>query len=209
MKKILLITVDAKPKELSTAKTVSQKLIQLLDEFEITNLDLSKEYLPELNYRYFSKRATLTENYQSLNEAEKKDIKRLNYLADEFILHDIYIIVTPMWGISFPYKLKHYLDCIVLDNKLIKVTDGKIKGLLKHKSLVYIQSSGGKYSKFYKRYNNHGLTYINDLFKLLGVKKIDTILIEGTEMREIGADRAILQATPKVTKIFNKLVKLK
>ena len=60
MKKLLYITVNSKPEELSASKTVGRafvnKFIKKYPEFYVEELDLYKEHIPRLEYQYFEDR---------------------------------------------------------------------------------------------------------------------------------------------------------
>ena len=150
MKKLLYITVNSKPEELSSSKTVGRafvnKILEEHNDFEIEEIDLYDINIPRLQYRYFEKRNTLINEdaRNDLNEKDKKDVEKIINLCDQFRSADVYVIAAPMWSLSFPAPLKEYLDCIVQDEKTIKVTESKLEGLLndRPRSVVYIQSSG-------------------------------------------------------------------
>ncbi|XMB85910.1 NAD(P)H-dependent oxidoreductase [Mycoplasmatota bacterium WC44] len=210
MKKILYITANTKPEELSTSKTVGRIFINKIRDLGIvTEIDLYNTYIPEIKHQYFESRASLVsgEKYLNLSEDEQKDVNIIDSLANQFLEHDIYVMATPMWGISFPSKLKQYFDCIDINGKAILINDKEVKGLLndKERHMVYIQSSGGDYPQIMARMVNHGLTYFKDVFKLLGVKGFHPVLIEGTEMTSIGKHKAIEKAIEQLDKVVKKI----
>lgn len=210
MKKILYITVNTKPEKLSTSKTIGRIFVNKIKDLGIvTEIDLYDIYIPEINYKYFDSRATLVsgEKYLELSEEEQNDVNVIEELANQFLEHDIYVIATPMWGISFPSKLKQYFDCIDINGKAISINDKEVKGLLndKERHLVYIQSSGGDYPQIIARMVNHGLTYFKDVFRFLGMKGFYPVLIEGTEMSNIGKEKAMEKAIDQLDKIVKKI----
>ena len=136
MKRILYISASSKPDNISTSKTISNELIKRLKlngDYEVTNLDLYTSYIPLSNYKYYNSRASLVsgDEYEKLTENEKNDVMQMNLLANQFLEHDIYIISTPMWSISFPAILKQYLDDIVLNGKLIYINDKTVSRIIK------------------------------------------------------------------------------
>ncbi|XMB66972.1 NAD(P)H-dependent oxidoreductase [Mycoplasmatota bacterium zrk1] len=210
MKKILYITANTKPEKLSTSKTVSRIFIDKIKDMGIlTELDLYDMHIPEINYKYFQSRATLVKGneYLNLTEDEQKDVAVIDLLADQFITHDTYVIAAPMWGLSFPSKLKQYFDCVLINGKTLSITDESVEGLLtdEERHAVYIQSSGGDYPQIMSRQVNHGLTYLKDILKFLGVKGFHPILIEGTEMKGIGKEKAMEEAISQMDKIIKKI----
>lgn len=75
MKKLLYISVNSKPEELSASKTVAKELINRFLEknknFEVEEIDLYKEHIPRLEYQYFEKRNCIVDE----NDTKKLDDK--------------------------------------------------------------------------------------------------------------------------------------
>lgn len=166
--------------------------------YETEELDLASADLPEPSYRYFKGRCELVSGpeYDALSDEEKADVDRINALCAQFQAADVYVIASPMWSLSFPSRLKQYLDCILLNQRVIRIDDKQVTGLLcdKPREMVYIQSSGGVYPKMIDFKFNYGINYIRDLFKYLGVKHFYKILIQGTDMADVGPQKAVDEA---------------
>ena len=150
----------------------------------------------------FNSRANLVETdaYLNLSEQEQDDVDRINQLCDQFLSADFYVIAAPMWSVNFPSILKRYIDCIVINGKTISITEHKVEGLLgdKIRKMVYIQSSGGIYPIFISAKFNHGLNYLQDLFKFLGIAEFEDVLVQGVDMVSVGKDKAIQKALKKI-----------
>lgn len=212
MKQLFYISSNSKPENMSVSKTAARYFInKFLDknpDFQLLELDLYNEFIPEVNHRYFSKRAELVsgDDYNKLSEEDKKTVDRINFLSDQFMNADYYIISAPMWSISFPSVLKKYIDCIILNNKLIKISEDEVTGLLddKIRKMVYIQSSGGDYPKLLSFKFNHGVSYLHDIFKFLGIKDFEKILVEGVDMTDIGKDEALKKAYKDIDNLVEK-----
>lgn len=213
MKKLLYITVNTKPETMSTSKTVGRQFVnQFLSrkvEYQLEELDLYADDIPEINHRLFKTRAELVtgKEYDTLSQEDKNDVDRINQLCNQFISADAYVIAAPMWSVTFPARLLRYVDCIVLNNKVIKVSPEETKGLLddKDRSMVYIQSSGGVYPKIFSGKFNHGVDYFHDIFKFLGINKFEKLLVEGVDMPDIGRDKAIKKAFDEIDGVIDKL----
>lgn len=213
MKKLLYISVNPKPEDLSISKTVGREFVNRFltknSDYELEELDLYNEDIPELNYKLFKGRAELVSgaDYDSLPETDKKSVDRINFLCDQFLSADTYVISAPMWSLSFPSRLKSYMDCIILNGKVIEVSPEEVTGLLKDKKrdMVYIQSSGGEYPKLLGGKVNHGVYYVKDIFKFLGINKFEKILVEGIDMPDIGKDIAMKKAFEDVENVIDKL----
>ncbi|MDU1855888.1 MAG: NAD(P)H-dependent oxidoreductase [Clostridium baratii] len=88
--KLLHIIVNSKPEELSSSKKVASRLInKLLDahpECEVENLDLYKEHIPIIDYKYLAGRSSIVsdEAYEKLDEKDKQ-IQDLHKQIEELI----------------------------------------------------------------------------------------------------------------------------
>jgi len=213
LKKLLYITANSKPEKLSASKTVGRyfvnRFIAKNPDYIVEELDLYTEYIPEINHIIFTKRAEPVSGaeYDKLSEKDKETVNRINALCDQFISADTYVIAAPMWSLSYPSVLKRYIDCIILNDKVIKVSPEEVTGLLddKERTMVYIQSSGGKYPKLLSGKFNHGIEYFEDLFKFLGIKRFEKILVEGVDDPDIGREKAITKACQDIESIIEKL----
>ena len=128
LKKLLYITVNSKPENISTSKTVGREFVKRFlaknTDYTLEELDLYNENIPEVNYKLFSKRAETASGveYDRLSVQDKTDVDRINSLCSQFLSADTYVIAAPMWSISYPSRLKRYIDCIIINNKVIKIT---------------------------------------------------------------------------------------
>ena len=179
--------------------------------YSLEELDLYSEYIPELTYKLYKNRAEVVSGseYNELNSDDKKAVDRINALCDQFLSADTYVIAAPMWSVSFPSILKRYIDCVIQNNKVIKISPKKVKGLLddRERNMVYIQSSGGIYPKILGGKVNHGVDYFHDIFKFLGVKKFEKILVEGVDMPDVGEEQAMKNAYEDIDDVIEVFMK--
>lgn len=209
-KKLLYITVNSKPEKLSSSKTVArlfiQKFIDKNPDFEVEEVDLYKEHIPRLQYEYFVGKNALVEKeaLNQLDDASKKEIEKINQLCEQFISARVYVIAAPMWSLSFPAPLKEYFDCIIQDKKTISFENKKPKGLLNDldRSLVYIQSSGGKIPVYVRPILNKGVNYIKFIAKFIGIKKVKELLVDSTGTTEEERKAAIEKANNEIDNIL-------
>lgn len=212
MKKLLYITANSKPECMSTSKTVGREFVNRFlnknTDYVVEELDLYNENIPEVNHRIFTGRAELVSGpqYDALSQNDKNAVDRVNTLCDQFLSGDTYVIAAPMWSVSYPAILKRYIDCIILNNKVISASPEDVKGLLddKERNMVYIQSSGGVYPKIFSGKFNHGVDYFHDIFKFLGVNRFEKILVEGIDMPDVGKDEAIKIAYEDIDSVVKK-----
>jgi len=211
MKKLLYISVNSKPEELSASKKVARKFINTFLEknkdFYVEEVDLYKEHIPRLEYSYFEKRNCIIneEDAKQLDEKNQKEVNIIRRLCDQFSSANVYVIAAPMWSLSFPAPLKEYIDCIVQDGKTITFEDHKPKGLLDDidRTLVYIQSSGANMPWILRPIMNKGLNYVEDIMKFIGIKKFEELLVDGTGFTLSEQDEAIQRAVEKIDDIIS------
>ncbi|MEY8000621.1 FMN-dependent NADH-azoreductase [Clostridium sp. Mt-5] len=215
MKKLLYITANTKPEETSISKTVGRRFINnFISEsknYTVEELNLYNENIPEINDRIFKGRGQLASgaDYNNLSEEDKKSVDRINTLCDQFLSADTYVIAAPMWTLSYPSRLKSYLDCIMVNDKIIKISQEDVIGLLddKIRNMVYIQSCGSVYPKIFNSKFNHAIDYFRDVFKFLGINKFEHILVEGTDPSSVGAAKAMENTQKDIENVVNKFSK--
>lgn len=215
MKKLLYITVNSKPENLSSSKTVGRTLINRIIEkypdFTVEELDLYKSHIPRLEYQYYQSRNCIINEdaTNDLPEKEQMEVKKIVDLCNQFVSADVYVIASPMWSLSFPAPLKEYIDCIVQENRTITFPEkgSKPQGLLDNKprTVIYVQSSGADIPLLMRPMLNRGLDYIEDIMKFIGISKFEKLLVDGTGTTEKERMEAIQKANEKIEGIINKI----
>ena len=214
MKKLLYISVNSKPEDLSASKTVARKFInkflQKNKDFQVEEIDLYKEHIPRLEYQYFEKRNCIVneDDAKKLNDKDQKEVQRIRALCDQFISANVYVIAAPMWSLSFPAPLKEYIDCIVQEEKTISFEKGKKpKGLLddKERAVVYIQSSGGNIPWILDPIMDKGENYVAQIMKAMGIKNVQELKVDATGTTEEERENAIRDAEEKIDSILDRI----
>ena len=213
-KKLLYISVNSKPENLSSSKMVARKFINKFLErngdFKVEEVDLYKEHIPRLEYQYFKDRNCVIseEDAKKLPEKDQKEIRKIRDLCDQFISAQMYVIAAPMWSLSFPAPLKEYIDCIVQEEKTISFEKGKKpKGLLddKERAVVYIQSSGGNIPWILDPIMDKGENYVAQIMKAMGVKNVQELKVDATGTTEEERENAIRDAEEKIDSILDRI----
>lgn len=215
MKKLLYITVNSKPENLSSSKTVGRvfikKFLEKYPDFTVEELDLYKAHIPRLEYQYYQSRNCIVneEATKDLPEKEQKEVHTIVELCNQFVSADIYVIASPMWSLSFPAPLKEYIDCIVQANRTITFHEkgGKPQGLLDNKprTVIYIQSSGADIPFMMRPILNKGLNYIEDVMKSMGISQFERLLVDGTGTTEVERISAINKAIGNIDGVIDKI----
>lgn len=213
-KKLLYISVNSKPENLSSSKMVARKFINKFLErngdFKVEEVDLYKEHIPRLEYQYFKDRNCVIteEDAKKLPEKDQKEIRKIRDLCDQFISSQMYVIAAPMWSLSFPAPLKEYIDCIVQEEKTISFEKGKKpKGLLddKERAVVYIQSSGGNIPWILDPIMDKGENYVAQIMKAMGIKNVQELKVDATGTTEEERENAIREAEEKIDSILDRI----
>lgn len=213
-KKLLYISVNSKPENLSSSKMVARKFINKFLErngdFKVEEVDLYKEHIPRLEYQYFKDRnyVITEEDAKKLPEKDQKEIRKIRDLCDQFISAQMYVIAAPMWSLSFPAPLKEYIDCIVQEEKTISFEKGKKpKGLLddKERAVVYIQSSGGNIPWILDPIMDKGENYVAQIMKAMGIKNVQELKVDATGTTEEERENAIREAEEKIDSILDRI----
>ena len=206
MKKLLYITVNSKPEEMSSSKTVGRKLVNSIlnnhPSMIMEEVDLYIEHIPRLKYIYFESRSAIVneEALSKLTKEEQEEVKQIIKLCDQFIAADIYVLAAPMWSLSYPAPLKEYIDCIIQANKTIAFENQKPYGLLndKKRTFIYVQASGANIPWIIRPALNKGLNYVQDIMKFIGISKFEELLVDGTGTTELERLEAIEKAEAKI-----------
>lgn len=213
-KKLLYISVNSKPENLSSSKMVARKFINKFLErngdFKVEEVDLYKEHIPRLEYQYFKDRNCVIseEEAKKLPEKDQNEIRKIRDLCDQFISAQMYVIAAPMWSLSFPAPLKEYIDCIVQEEKTISFEKGKKpKGLLddKERAVVYIQSSGGNIPWILDPIMDKGENYVAQIMKAMGIKNVQELKVDATGTTEEERENAIRDAEEKIDSILDRI----
>lgn len=215
MRKLLYITVNSKPENLSASKTVGRAFVNKFTEehpeFTVEELDLYKDHIPRLEYQYFQKRSCIINEdaIRDLPEKEQREVQRIVDLCNQFVSAEVYVIASPMWSLSFPSPLKEYIDCIVQENRTITFPESgdKPEGLLndKPRTVVYIQSSGANIPFVLRPILNKGLNYVEDIMKSMGISSFERLLVDGTGTTEQERLDAINKAMGKIDEIIDRM----
>ncbi|QOR74444.1 NAD(P)H-dependent oxidoreductase [Cruoricaptor ignavus] len=117
----------------------------------------------------------------------QKPLELSNLLVDEIKTADIYVIGVPMYNWSIPSSLKAYIDQIMRINETWKFRsgepDGDYVGLLEDKKLFVLSARGdnGYASNEHNAHMNFQTTYLQTVFKIMGVEDIKIFSIDNEE----------------------------
>ena len=132
-------------------------------------------------------RASL-EKREALIREGKYDDPMFRY-AKQFAEADDIVIAAPFWDISFPAKLKVYLEQITVSGLTFKYVNGRPTGLCKAKSLTYVTTSGGPI------FADFGYSYVKTLAEnFYGIKSTKAYRAMNLDVQTISAEELLTKA---------------
>lgn len=149
---------------------------------EITEVNLNLENIKPLN------RTTLQKRERLLREGELDD-PMFRY-AKQFAAADEIVIAAPFWDLSFPAKLKIYMEQITVSGITFRYINGRPSGLCRAKRLTYITTSGGPIL------DDFGYTYIKTLAqKFYGIEQTKAYRAMNLDVEMISAEDLFKKAS--------------
>ena len=108
----LLHIVGSPRGERSRSVAIADHLIGRLEGVEVERLELWKTPLPALDGAMIESRYRLIHGFEI--EPEFTPIwSELREMVDHLLRFDIWLFSTPMWNFGLPYRVKHFVDCII------------------------------------------------------------------------------------------------
>ena len=198
MSKILYIKVSPR-KDRSASIEVAQSFLKAYQDENTVNqtetLDLWELKLPEFNGDTINAKYRVMHG-EDPNSEEIAAWEAITKYADQFKAADHYLISTPMWNFSIPYKLKHYIDIISQPGLTWAFSPEEgYQGLVTGKSATLILARGGEYSSSDElAAMDFQKSYLEMILGFIGITEIKTILIEPTLIDPETKTQAILSA---------------
>jgi FMN-dependent NADH-azoreductase len=165
---------------LSMSKEFIKTYKETSPEDEIIELNLFKEYIPEMDRDVLDGWGQLrTEGkFEELSNEQQTKISRINELADQFVEADKYVFVSPLWNFGLPARFKAYIDTFAIAGKTFKYTENGSVGLMAGKKAIHLQARGGIYSSGPAKGSEHGDSLLRTVLDLVGIE-LETIVAEG------------------------------
>lgn len=175
-------------------------------EVEVDELYLSSLKLPGLTYKAAQGKYQLLSG-KPLSSGVKGEWENLEDIINRFLSANMYVISTPMWNLSIPYTLKHYIDIIVQPSYTFKYTDKGPIGLVRGKRMALIATRGGVYQKELASMDFQ-TTYIKAIFGFIGITDIREVVAEGLDaFGEDEKERRVNDACAKAKELATAIIK--
>jgi FMN-dependent NADH-azoreductase len=175
-----ILHIDASASDLATSHTrrLSRELVERLKaaspDATVTYRDLVADQLPHVDMTI--RHAWMPENSSDPKLAET--MNRSKVLVDELKAADVVVIGAPMYNFTVPSTLKAWIDHVSIAGQTFSYTAEGPRGLLSGK-VHLVLSSGGIYSQGPFAANDHLSTYLEAIFRFLGMEQIEVVRAEG------------------------------
>lgn len=168
----MILFINCCPRKNSRTKFLAEKLLNKLGDY--TEVSLENENILPLNEERLSYRTEL------ISKQEFSD-SVFDY-AKQFASADTIVIAAPFWDLSFPAKLKVYIENIYVTGIVSRYNEeGKPEGMCRAKKLYYVTTAGGYYD------GRFSYDYIKELAEnYLGID--ETVLIKAEMLDIYGND---------------------
>ena len=130
---------------LPIAQAFLDRVCESRPDVEVDVLDLAEADLPAVGNDLAGAKYPLMMG-RTIDPAEVPSWPRVEELVDQFRTADAYLLTSPMWNFGLPYRLKHWIDCIVQPGYTFAYVDGYPAPLVLGKRMVCITSRGADYS---------------------------------------------------------------
>lgn len=194
-----ILHIDASASDSATSHTrrLSSDLIARLTaanpDATVVYRDLVEKQLPHVDM-------TIRQAWTPENSADPllaETINRSRALVDELKAADVVVIGSPMYNFSVPSTLKAWIDHIAIAGQTFSYTAEGPRGLLSGK-VYLVLSSGGIYSQGPFAAFDHLSTYLQAIFRFLGVTDIEIIRAEGVAYGPEQDDAAMARAAETI-----------
>lgn len=198
---ILHIDASASDDATSHTRRLSKELLERLKAADpsatIVYRDVVANQLPHVDM-------TIRQAWTPENTADPKlaeTINRSKALVEELRAADVVVVGSPMYNFSVPSTLKAWIDHISIAGQTFSYTPEGPKGLLNCK-VYLVLSSGGVYSQGPFAANDHLSTYLEAIFRFLGVQDIEVIRAEGIAYGPEQDQAAMASASDKIEAVL-------
>jgi FMN-dependent NADH-azoreductase len=167
----------------------------------VDTLNVWEENLPDFDQEAIGAKYKGINN-EPMDSPEAAVWNKIQELARRFQRADRIVLGVPMWNFAYPYKLKQLIDLVSQRNMLFTYDGTEYGPLLKTPRAFVVYARGGTYaedsptpaSQF-----DHQKGYIDFWLKFIGVKEVQTLVVEGTtwpgkEQREESIARGLEEA---------------
>lgn len=194
-----LLHINASPRvgsySLQAAKVFLENFRRSHPQHGIERLDLFSADLPEFEAPEAAAKYAVLEG-RAPQGPDAQAWARVIEVIDRFKSADLYVISSPMWNFSIPYRLKQYFDIIVQPGLTFTYTaeDG-YKGLVAGKPMMLVLARGGAYGPGNPNdTSDFQRSYLETILRFIGFSDIRCLTVDGTLQDPAAVERNVAAA---------------
>lgn len=128
------------------------------------------------------------------NEATAKQAE----LLTQFKSADLFVVVAPMWNLSFPAELHKYFDNVFIAKETFGYTEtGELVGMMQGKKAILVNAMGGIHTG---TKNDLVVPHITQVLSFLGINVVDSVVIQGTAIDQLPVSEAVAANNDQILK---------
>lgn len=205
MKKVLYVSANPKPTELSYSKQVAEAFVSSLQEknpaIDVEAIELYDVDVQEIDGDVLSAWGKFAAG-ETLTDVEAKKVSTMNGMLEKFMEADLYVFATPMWNFFFPARMKMFIDSVLMAGKTFRYTEQGPVGLLENKQAVHIQGTGGIYTGTDLNFAD---AYLRQALAFVGVTDVTSIPVEGVSQFPDKVDQIVADAKAKAEEVATEI----
>lgn len=178
----------------STSGRVADTLAGAIREgrpgLDVEVLDLGREPVPHVDLDFVHARGP--SGASTAGQRAARDLA--DRLVDQVCAADLLIIATPVHNLGVPSVLKAWMDRIVQRGRTVEIGPNGPVGKLGDKRMVIVVASAGVYSTGPMATHEHHVAYLKDMFRMLGLVKVEVLRLEGLARPGEDAEAAVAGA---------------
>jgi len=193
MTNVLLLTSSPRG-EASLSRQVATEFVEKIEDAKVTVRELWRNPPPHIDPVYIQ--AVFTPEDQRTPE-QRKTLALSDELIAELKAADVLVIATGMINFGIHSTLKSWIDHVTRVGLTFKYTESGPVGFLTETKTVLVMATGGVYSIGPVAAMNHLEPHLRTTLGFVGLKDIETIVIEGVGKGPEAIEKALAAAREK------------
>lgn len=194
-----ILHIDASASDTATSHT-RRLSRELVDRLKAANPDMTIVYRDVVANPLPHVDMTIRHAWTPENSGDPGLVETMNRskaLVDELKAADVVVVGSPMYNFSVPSTLKAWIDHVSIAGQTFSYTAEGPRGLLRGKAYLVL-SSGGIYSQGPFAANDHLSTYLEAIFRFLGIDDVEVVRAEGIAYGPEQEQAAMAGASEKI-----------
>jgi FMN-dependent NADH-azoreductase len=199
-----LLHIQASPRnERSASAVVAKRFLEVFrarrPDVTIETMDVWETPLPEFGIDMIEAKFAVVRR-QPHTPAQREAWQTVTRIAQHFLSADYYLFSVPLWNLSVPYKLKHYLDILVQPGLTFSYSPEGFKGLVNGKKGVAIYARGSEQNGN-GNFHDYQMAFMRDLLGFIGLQDLGEIVVAPTAVAPNSWQLAVDAAMPKTEEL--------